>query len=130
MNPLSEKVRLAKNQLGSEDGMWFHEAFIKSDVAEAVNKLKDMINEKESLDILEVIDEIFGNFENNANLEDHETDKQIAKNVVDNALRLAMKKKGCGKEDDVGYSPPLICGDGWWCPECKKLEKSEQESKP
>lgn len=36
-------------------------------------------------------------------------------------------QNGCGKEDDVGYSPPLICGEGWLCPECEKLEKSEDE---
>ncbi len=40
-------------------------------------------------------------------------------------LDVIVEKKGCGKEDDVGYSPPLICGKGWICLKCQNVEKSE-----
>ncbi len=36
-------------------------------------------------------------------------------------------QNGCGKEDDVGYSPPLICGDGWLCPKCSNPEQDAPE---
>ena len=40
-------------------------------------------------------------------LENHETDEQIAKNIINNALMMAKRKKGCGKR----IAGDQICGD-------------------